>query len=196
MEQGDGALVTVSTQYRPVEICVLPAEAEVLSGSLHDTDTTPGHGGGRHLPVNTLPDRGHVLHGQTAGGAGVESLADHVGVAGLVEEVGAGRDMSRVPTGVDVLHADWAVVVGSVGDTFVLFVLGKAETAGVAVSEVLPTSDPAAPLSHITPRREFLSAELTLDTLHRLTVSYSHKPLNTTLTWNLILSPSFSWSPI
>ena len=50
--------------------------------------------------------------------------------------------MSSVSTGVNVFHADWTVVVGSVGDTFVWHVFRKAETTGVTVDEFVPSSDP------------------------------------------------------
>ena len=77
--------------------------------------------------------------------------------------------MGPVSTAVDVLHADRAVVVGGVGETFVLLAPGQAETAGVAVCEVLRTSDPAA--QTIRARREFLSAvrqSRTVETLRSL----------------------------
>jgi len=60
-----------------------------------------------------------------------------------MKEVGAGGDMSSVSAGVNVFHADWAVVVGSVGDTFVWPVFRKAETTGVTVEEFFSSSDPA-----------------------------------------------------
>ena len=69
-------------------------------------------------------------------------MVEHGGVAGLVKEVGAGGDVSSVSTGVNVFHADWAVVVGSVGDTFVWSIFRKAETTGVTVDEIVPSSDP------------------------------------------------------
>ena len=137
-----------------------------MTPSLWDS---PRHGGGRHLPVNAGPDCGHVLHGQPAGGTGVQAPLHHVLVAGHVDQVGAGRHMGPVSTAVDVLHADRAVVVGGVGETFVLLVPGQAETAGVAVCEVLRTSDPAA--QTIRARREFLSAvrqSRTVETLRSL----------------------------
>ena len=47
------------------------------------------------------------------------TLFEHVAVACLVEKVGAGWYMSRVSAGVDVLHADWTVVVRGVLQTLV-----------------------------------------------------------------------------
>ena len=120
--------------------------------------TSPRHGSLRYLPVQIGPHRPHVLHGESTQGAGVKPLVEHGSVARLVKEVGARGDVGSVSTGVNVFHADWAVVVGSVGDTFVWQVFRKAETTGLTVEELVPSSDPAAQLSHITPRREFLSA--------------------------------------
>jgi len=51
--------------------------------------------------------------------------------------------MSSVSAGVNVFHANWTVVVGSVGDTFVWSIFRKAETTGVTVDEIVPSSDPA-----------------------------------------------------
>ena len=59
-----------------------------------------------------------------------------------MKEVGAGGNVSAVSAGVNIFHADWTVVVGSVGDTFVRDVLRKAETTGVTVEEFLPSSNP------------------------------------------------------
>ena len=58
--------------------------------------------------------------------------------------------MSTVSTGVNVFHADWAVVVGSVGDTFVRDVFRKAETTGVTVEELVPSSNPGIEIISIT----------------------------------------------
>ena len=58
--------------------------------------------------------------------------------------------MSSVSTGVNVFHADWAVVVGSVGDTFVWHVFRKAETTGMTVDEFVPSSDPGIEIISIT----------------------------------------------
>ena len=77
-------------------------------------------------------------------------MVEHGGVAGLVKEVGAGGDMSSVSAGVNVFHADWAVVVGSVGDTFVWPVFRKAETTGVTVEEFFSSSDPGIEIISIT----------------------------------------------
>jgi len=51
--------------------------------------------------------------------------------------------VSSISTGVNIFHADWTVVVGSVGDTFVWPVFRKAETTGLTVDEFVPSSDPA-----------------------------------------------------
>ena len=56
--------------------------------------------------------------------------------------MGAGGNMSSVSAGVNVFHANWTVVVGSVGDTFVWPIFRKAETTGVTVDEIVPSSDP------------------------------------------------------
>ena len=50
--------------------------------------------------------------------------------------------MSSVSARVNVFHANWTVVVGSVGDTFVWSIFRKAETTGVTVDEIVPSSDP------------------------------------------------------
>ena len=50
--------------------------------------------------------------------------------------------MSSVSARVNVFHANWTVVVGSVGDTFVWPIFRKAETTGVTVDEIVPSSDP------------------------------------------------------
>lgn len=85
--------------------------------------------------------------------------------------------MSSVSTGVNVFHADWTVVVGSVGDTFVWHVFRKAEATGVTVDEFVPSSDPADSttvtvelsfgfiIKQFTHRTEICGSE------HRLTVS-------------------------
>ena len=63
----------------------------------------PWHGSGSHLRVHVPPVPGHVLHGEAAGGAGVQALGQHVLVAGQVQEVAAGGNVRPVPTVVNVL---------------------------------------------------------------------------------------------
>ena len=65
--------------------------------------TPPWHRGALNLPVNVPPDSGHILHGEAAGGTGVQSLLEHVCVARGVEEVGARWDVGSVSTAVDIL---------------------------------------------------------------------------------------------
>ena len=84
--------------------------------------------------------------------------------------------MSSVSTGVNVFHADWTVVVGSVGDTFVWHVFRKAEATDMTVDEFVPSSDPGIEIISITStitstlRREFLgptaAPDSAVDTLH------------------------------
>ena len=59
------------------------------------------------------------LHSEATCWTRIQPLPEHVLVAGAVQEVGAGGDVGTVSAGVNVFHADWAVVVRSVGDTFV-----------------------------------------------------------------------------
>ena len=101
--------------------------------------------------------------------------------------------MSSVSTGVNVFHADWAVVVGSVGDTFVWQVFRKAETTGLTVEELVPSSDPGIEIisvtSTTTPRREFLgptaAADSAVDTLQFTDVIITHTPSQAEQLWQL-----------
>jgi len=54
----------------------------------------------------------------------------------------AGGDVRLQPAGVDVLQADGAVVVRSIGNTFVGFASWEAEPTGVTVAELVTTSNP------------------------------------------------------
>ena len=98
-------LVTVLAQNLPIQPCILC-----------------WHGGVRHLSVHRGPHPGHVLHGLPTRRTGIQPLLHHVLEAVVVEEVGARRYVSPSPAGVDILHTDRTVVVGSVGNTLVLLI--------------------------------------------------------------------------
>ena len=72
------------------------------------------------------------------------TLFEHVTVACLVEEVGAGWYMSWVSAGVDVLHADWTVVVRGVLQTLVTgeCIMGQTQSTGDTVFILLLPSNP------------------------------------------------------
>ena len=97
MEDSSACLVTVLAQD-------LPVQPSILSG----------HGRAGHLTVNVSPDPGHVLHGQSTGRTGIQTLLHHANKAFHVKEMRAGRDVSLQPAGMYVLQADRAVVVGGV----------------------------------------------------------------------------------
>ena len=62
-----------------------------------------------------------------------------------MQEVGAGRDVGGVPAVVDVLHADWTVVVTGVTETLVAGegVMGQTQATGAAVLVLVTAANPA-----------------------------------------------------
>ena len=64
---------------------------------------SPWHRGALNLPVNVPPDSGHILHGESTGGTGVQPLLEHVSVARGVEEVRTRGNVGSIPTAVDIL---------------------------------------------------------------------------------------------
>lgn len=94
MEGGSRSPVAVLAQYVPHQVGVLP-----------------GHGSVCDLSVHITPHTGHVLHRPGAGGAGVQTLRDHVRVTLHMQEVATGGNVSIVPGCMDILHTNRTVVL-------------------------------------------------------------------------------------